>query len=287
METLPREYREIALAWWRQKKLLDAHANGVQDMNRLGREVDRLGRCIEMLGVTVRDYAGRPYGNLNVEAVAIEPDPSAEKETIFETISPEIVYKGEVKQRSRVIVHKPGPKLAVENEADQHEGKPSDRSSLGVTKEEAVSEQEHFVASNNESGTPASQGRHVRFLPLVLAGVSAALCMACLIFLLCLRPIMLERFDRIDSAIQGVDDELTAQEEASVAGANDAEWVYGTEFVLVEYGVKPGDTLLEICESQKIDYDSYVRLICRLNDLASPDSIVAGETLVLPVASEE
>ena len=38
MEALPREYREIALAWWRQNKLRATQADDKQDMNRLGRE---------------------------------------------------------------------------------------------------------------------------------------------------------------------------------------------------------------------------------------------------------
>lgn len=288
METLPREYREIALAWWRQKKLIDTQDDGIQDMNRLGREVDRLGRCVEMLGVTVRDYTGRPYGNLNVEAVAIEPDASVENETIFETISPEIVYKGEVIQRSRVVVHKPDPKLAVKNESEQHGGKSIDRSSCDVTKEEeTVSEQEDFATSNIERDPQTLWGKCIPSLLIAFAGISVVLCAACLIILFCIRPIMLERFDRIDMAIQHVDDDLVALEESSTAGANDNERVYDTELVLIEYEVMSGDTLLEICKSQGIDYESHVQLICRLNGLVSPDSIVAGETLVLPVASEE
>lgn len=288
METFPREYREIALAWWRQKKLADTQTDGIPDTRRMSREIDRLGRSIEALGIVVRDYTGRPYGNLNVEAVAIEPDSSVESETIFETISPEIVYKGEVVQRSRVVVHKPGSKQSAENEAEKHEERPDIPSSASdQEKKEVATEQEDAVASNAKDGVPASQEKSGLSLTLVLAGISAALCAACLIVLLCFRPTLFERFDRIDSAIQEMDDNLTAREEASVADDNDEEQAYGGEIVLIEYEVKPGDTLFEICESQGIDYDGYVELICRLNGLGSPDSIIAGETLVLPSASEE
>lgn len=288
MEALPREYREIALAWWRQNKLRATQADDKQDMNRLGREIDRLGRCVEKLGVKVCDYTGRPYGNLNVEAVAIEPDPSVESETIFETISPEIVYKGEVVQRSRVVVHKPGPKLSVENEDEGHDGRPICSPSIdGPRGEEAISERDDAVAGKYEDGAHIPQEKRVPNLPLILASASVALCAACLIALLCLRPILLERFDRIDLAIQSIDDDPAVQEEASITDVDDGEQIPSRGLSLIEYEVKPGDTLLEICESQEIDYDSYVRLICQLNDLASPDSIVAGETLVLLVTSEE
>ncbi|WP_102371454.1 LysM peptidoglycan-binding domain-containing protein [Enorma phocaeensis] len=288
MEALPREYREIALAWWRQNKLRATQADDKQDMNRLGREIDRLGRCVEKLGVKVCDYTGRPYGNLNVEAVAIEPDPTVESETIFETISPEIVYKGEVVQRSRVVVHKPGPKLSVENEDEGHDGRPICSPSIdGPRGEEAISERDDAVAGKYEDGAHIPQEKRVPNLPLILASASVALCAACLIALLCLWPILLERFDRIDLAIQSVDDDLPVQEETSIADVDDGEQAYRRGLSLIEYEVKPGDTLLEICESQEIDYGSYARLICRLNDLASPDSITAGEILILPVASEE
>lgn len=291
VETCPREYREIALAWWRQKKLLDGSTDNPQDARRLSREVDRLGRNVEMLGVVVRDYTGRPYGNLNVEAVAIEPDPAVETETIHETISPEIQYKGEVIQKSRVVVHKPGSAPAPapahaevtcldENASAQlpHMDNPEP--------DKATAEQNGTADNVSEDRDFAAQKSERPLLLYLLAGVSVALCAACLLLLIYLKPALLFRFDQIDSSIQKIEDSSAVQNDAAVVnGSNDEQKsdAEEVELTLIEYEVKPGDTLYEICDAQGIDYGQYAQLICRLNGLSSPDSIIAGETLVLPI----
>lgn len=287
VETCPREYREIALAWWRQKKLLDGSTDNPQDARRLSREVDRLGRSVEMLGVVVRDYTGRPYGNLNVEAVAIEPDPAVETETIYETISPEIQYKGEVIQKSRVVVHKPGP-VPAHAEAFSLDENASAQSPHADNPEQdkATAAQNGVVDNASEDRDFAAQKSERPLLLYLLAGVSVVLCAACLLLLVYLKPALLSRFDQIDSSIQKIEESSKTQNDVAVVnGSNDeqnsdAEEV---ELTLIEYEVKPGDTLYEICDAQGIDYGQYAQLICRLNGLSSPDSIIAGETLVLPI----
>lgn len=240
-----------------------------------------------MLGVVVRDYTGRPYGNLNVEAVAIEPDPAVETETIYETISPEIQYKGEVIQKSRVVVHKPGPAPTHEEVTRLDESASAQLPHVDNPEQDKATTEQNGVADNvSEDKDSAAQKSERPLLLYLLAGVSVALCAACLLLLIYLKPALLSRFDQIDSSIQKIEDSSLAQNDASaVNGSNDGQKddAEDIELTLIEYEVKPGDTLYEICDAQGIDYGQYAQLICRLNGLSSPDSIIAGETLVLPI----
>ena len=242
-----------------------------------------------MLGVVVRDYTGRPYGNLNVEAVAIEPDPAVETETIHETISPEIQYKGEVIQKSRVVVHKPGPAPAPAHAEVTRldENASAQLPHVDNPEQDKVTAEQNGAADNVSEDRDFAAQKSERPLPLyLLAGVSVALCAACLLLLIYLKPALLSRFDQIDSSIQKIEGSSAVQNDAAVVNSSndeqksDAEEI---ELTLIEYEVKPGDTLYEICDAQGIDYGQYAQLICQLNGLSSPDSIIAGETLVLPI----
>lgn len=298
MEQCPREYREIALSWWRQKKLLEGAREGQADARKLEREVDRLGRCVEAFGVAVHDYTGRPYGNLNVEAVAIEPDPAVESEVIFETITPEISYQGEMVQRSRVVVHKPGPAPAGVAPSPEVVSPPEVPSASACRA--SLSDQAPIGTDVQQAPVPAVAGmvESCAAAPKTLYALAGAAIIVsligCGIFLRAERSLV-SRLEQIDASFSELEQDFEEQREtlAAVQEAVSAEEPEGAggdaeaeELVLVEYEVKRGDTLVDICAEMGVDYADSIELICNLNGLDNPDSIIAGETLILPVSHE-
>lgn len=293
MEELPRQYRDIATAWWRQGKLLAGQEIGEEERRRLERESERLGRSLESLGLEVRDYTGRPYGNLNVEAIAIEPDPSVTAEVIFETVSPELVWQGSVVQRSRVVVHKPGAAPASEPVASEPLGAvqvaagPEACDVEGESREADVRGEDGRVAGEagrageTVASPPARGGLDVSVV--VLAALAAVLSLATLVLVLRLGGTVTEEAAELRRAIGGRSEasptvvvDMPAQEE----GVGEAP--SSDELSLVEYEVRPGDTLEGICAERGLDYRRYANLICSLNGLSNPDEIQAGQTLVIP-----
>lgn len=297
MPACPREYREIALAWWRQKKLLENPGEAEGNSQRLRREVERLRRCVEALGMGVRDYTGRPYGNLNVEALAIETDAAVEEEVVFETVSPELSFGGEVIQRSRVVVHKPAPV--------EETGK-GDAPSCSAS--EASAEKNETVVSEGQDEPSHFRTR----LPQALLPLMAALAVFSLTNLLLslgLCSATMGRFDRIDQSNEDmaqiisqamepdepegaeVEKDISSQQTPDNTSDHDqgpeipaSDDTRANEVSLVEYQVQTGDTLEGVCRSLGISYGQHMELICRINGISDPDKIYAGETLYLPVS---
>ncbi len=51
----------------------------------------------------------------------------------------------------------------------------------------------------------------------------------------------------------------------------------------VAYTVESGDSLLKICDEYKLDYQSNKKIILSLNGIENPNSIFAGQVIILPI----
>lgn len=251
------------------------------------REVVRLGRCVEKLGLSVRDYTGRSYGNLNVDAVAIEADPEVDSEVIFETIAPEIAYQGAVIQKSRVIVHKPSSDSSVrqvsistksstvalsQREENQKPDKSAEKSSA-------------FRTADSDSSWSNAPSRS-SLLYFVSTALIAILCALTLYALSVFASDASIRLDRGSEQLQVIESKVDAYLQKEQQAPHDDTYDVGVSadtVRLIAREVKAGDTLQGICELYGIDFQSYVRFICAINNLDSPDSIFIGDTLFLPM----
>ena len=102
-----KQFVDLATICWRQSRIVKLLDKSNSDIQRLEREVDRFGRVLKSCDIEINDYEGRKNNNLNIETASIELDSTVKDEIIFETITPEIKYKGEIQKKSRVVVHKP------------------------------------------------------------------------------------------------------------------------------------------------------------------------------------
>jgi hypothetical protein len=97
---------EIAVQWWR----LDRWAAGPDEARLVARHVARrLSQLLEHQGVEVLDLTGRPYdAGLAVEVVDSIRDPLAPvgHETVDETVSPIVLWRGTVVRQGQVVMRR-------------------------------------------------------------------------------------------------------------------------------------------------------------------------------------
>jgi hypothetical protein len=97
---------EIAVQWWR----LDRWAAGPDEARLVARHVARrLSQLLEHHGVEVLDLTGKPYdAGLAVEVVDSIRDPLAPvgHETVDETVSPIVLWRGAVVRQGQVVMRR-------------------------------------------------------------------------------------------------------------------------------------------------------------------------------------
>jgi hypothetical protein len=94
---------DVAVEWWR----LDRWSQGPDEGRLVARRVARrLSLFLEEQGVEVLDLTGKPYeAGLAVEVVESLADPAAPSglETVDETVSPIVLWKGTVVRQGQVV----------------------------------------------------------------------------------------------------------------------------------------------------------------------------------------
>jgi len=97
---------DVAIEWWR----LDRWALGPNEGRLVARHVARrLLRFLEGQGVEVLDLTGKPYeAGLAVEVVESLADPASPsgRETVDETLSPIVLWKGAVVRQGQVVIRR-------------------------------------------------------------------------------------------------------------------------------------------------------------------------------------
>jgi LysM repeat protein len=289
---------ELATIWWRQSRIAKVLDKTNGDIQRLEREVDRFGRVLNSCDIEINDYEGRKNNNLNVETAAIEVDADVKEEIIFETIKPEIKYKGEIQQKSRVVVHKPAEGDAPESISIKKPDSP---------KGEPATNEDENSANNGTSKSDPDASRHARMLK---AGFVWLVVLSCAIIVVAVvvplsftdsakdndgiidelhqvieekDAIIDDQADRI-SELKEIDSTSGEIPSAAQQSAPDDGTDIDSEDVvsLKRYTVKAGDTLFSICEDNNLDYAENAQFIQNANGIENPNIIFAGQVIYLP-----
>lgn len=305
-----RQNIDLAMIWWRQDRLLKGSTLGPSEQKKLQREVDRLHRTLQSNKIEVNDFTGQHAENLNVDAIAIEPDSTVETELVYETIAPEIVIQDQIIQRSRVIIHVPAPNKDQRETTPQEQrlsGSEASQPPLDVerkrtavqtasTNEQQAKPDHHQQKKDSDFALTEDQSRKrtSTSLPNVLVVGSLLLILALMFVTLHCLYDMSKTMSTYRTQLASIE---TSLEDQSDSGESQAESLDETEMsgeadtnesdrqslVIYSYTVNAGDTLSSICASQDLD-ESAIGLICTLNGIDDPDRIYEGQTLYLPSA---
>lgn len=99
---------EIALNSWRLKRRMEdpETREPIEGMGLYYRHVDAIQKGLDALGITIKDPTNETYG-AQQKAIAFEPTPGIQKETVVKTIKPTIQFRGQLLERGEVIVGTP------------------------------------------------------------------------------------------------------------------------------------------------------------------------------------
>ena len=99
---------EIALNSWRLKRRMEDPETHepIEGMGLYYRHVDAIQKGLDSLGLTIKDPTNETYG-AQQKAIAFEPTPGIQKETVVKTIKPTIQFRGQLLERGEVIVGTP------------------------------------------------------------------------------------------------------------------------------------------------------------------------------------
>ena len=91
---------------------------------------------------------------------------------------------------------------------------------------------------------------------------------------------MMNTIDIQNSTIQEMKEEiLSFNETNNEADESDVD----DKIVLLKHKVVPNDTLISICRKNGIDYFGYARVILAINGIDDPNSIMVGQTILIPI----
>ena len=308
-----KQFLELATIFWRQSRAINNLDNSNSEVKRLEREVDRLGRVLKTCEIEINDYEGRKNNNLNVDTISIEVSENVIEEIIFETVKPEIRYKGEVQQRSSVVVHKP----AVESDGEAAPPvKPTLAESEAATAM-SVPEPEQQASPQPDENVPEPDEATVGVIPnrdekrTRKAGAAAfawLIVLSCVIVVIVvfalssnaaaeneiinneLKVIIDEKNTIIDfqnTRITDLEGQVTMME-GSAAEEHPLidpviEDAVSDVIELVRYTIMPGDTLYSIIEENGLDIAENENIIRNINGITNPNRIIAGQDIYLPL----
>ena len=97
----------LAIDHWRLKKRIEGIKSKLSpdDIKKLDSSLHRIDNYLHENDIEVDDYTGRPanYG-INAEIMAVEFDPSIKKAIVKETVTPAVLYKGNLRKKSQIII---------------------------------------------------------------------------------------------------------------------------------------------------------------------------------------
>ena len=98
---------ELANAYWNLEKKLGDYENELSDNNvrRLKSSIRKIKSYLDESDIEVNDYSGRQFNEgMNVEIVGRKVDKKVKTSIIDEVMSPAILYRGELVQKTKVII---------------------------------------------------------------------------------------------------------------------------------------------------------------------------------------
>lgn len=309
MEELNNKIIELAIISWRQSRIVKKLDDSSSEVKRLNREIDRFSRVLTSYNIEINDYEGRKNNNLNVEIASIEESSMVKNEIIFETISPEIKYKGIILKKSRVIVHKPiedmslvASKPLFKNDNDlQILGKSSKASQQGNQNINDIQETKSFSKRSEEN--------KVNFRNIIFTTWLVVISIISIAGILTLKNgnknfdykyyeieniisensrISNENKERIIE-ITEINAQLREKLNQNITNiqidnsSNSDENIRDNAIEFRKYIVKNGDSLYNICKFNNIDYEEYLQIIVNVNGIKNLNEIFIGQVLLLPV----
>ena len=101
----------VTVPLWRAQKRLQRDADGGSGSAFAAlRHLERASGTIEECGITIKDYLNQLYDpgmSPFVTPVTFQPDAGSSSETVIETMSPAVFYRGQIVAKSEVVVGVP------------------------------------------------------------------------------------------------------------------------------------------------------------------------------------
>ncbi|NLC97247.1 MAG: LysM peptidoglycan-binding domain-containing protein [Erysipelotrichaceae bacterium] len=303
---------ELATINWRQSRIIKKLDDSSSEVKRLTREIDRLSRVLTSYDVEINDYEGRKNNNLNVETASIEESSMVKDEIIFETISPEIKYKGIILKKSRVVVHKPiedmssdtNKPLFIKNDNDlqilEKSSKDNQQSNQNINDIQETKSSSKKVEENKVNS------RNIIFITWLV--IISIISVAGIILSLKngsknldyihyeMENIISENnriineykeriieLKEINSQLREKTDQNINDIQIDNNSSNSDENIKDNVIKFRKYIVQDGDSLYNICKSNNIDYEEYLQIVVNINGIKNPNKIFNGQVLLLPV----
>lgn len=272
------DIKELAIAYWRMEKWLNN--TNVERKMAANSALRTIKRYLEVNKIELLDLVGQHYDcGLAVDVVCnYVPEGTDDSQIIIaETIKPIIMQEGAVIQFGQVSIGTTIKQIAINKEISNSETDDKDNSQNDMTKE--IIELSKMIKAQNNNRLKA-------------VGLIA---IALLITILSVESILLFRVNQsINSNIktQGtiIEEENSGQptntpvSQQNIGVSTDDK---SSKIEFIEYEIKPGDSLLSICNEMGISYDSSIAYIKNMNDISDINKIFIGDKILLPNNNKE
>lgn len=271
------DIKELAISYWRMEKWLNN--TNVERKMAANSALRSIKRYLEGNKIEVLDLVGQHFDSgLAVDVINNDvPEGTDDSKIIIsETIKPIIMQEGAVIQFGQVSIGI-AVKPVVTNEEKSNIDNAKNSYQNDMTKE--IIELSNMIKAQNNN-------------KLKIAGLIA---IVLLITVLSVESILLFRVNQnINNNIKtqetfiekenGDQATNTSVPQQNIDVATDDK---SSEIKFIEYEIKPGDSLLSICNEMGISYDSSIEYIKNINDISNINKIFVGQRILLPDNNKE
>lgn len=272
------DIKELAISYWRMEKWLNN--TNVERKMAANSALRTIKKYLEENKIEVLDLVGQHYDwGLAVDVINnnVPEGTDDSKIIISETIKPIVMQEGAVIQFGQVSIGTTIKQIAVNKEISNSETDDKDNSQNDMTKE--IIELSNIIKAQNNN--------KFKVVGLIAVGLLITVVIAEAILLFKVNQNINDNIKTQETIMEKEDIDQTTN--ASVIQQNidvptDDKL---SEIKFIEYEIKPGDSLLSICNEMGISYDSNIEHIKNMNDIKDINMIQAEDKILLPINNKE
>lgn len=272
------DIKELAISYWRMEKWLNN--TNVERKMAANSALRSIKRYLEGNKIEVLDLVGQHFDSgLAVDVINNDvPEGTDDSKIIIsETIKPIIMQEGAVIQFGQVSIGTAVKPVATNEEKSNIDNDAKNSYQNDMTKE--IIELSNMIKAQNNN-------------KLKIAGLIA---IVLLITILSVESILLFRVNQnINNNIQTQETIMEKENGDQTTNASMPQQNIdvttddkSSEIKFIEYEIKPGDSLLSICNEMGISYNSSIEYIKNINGISDINKIFVGQKILLPDNNKE